>query len=132
MRKRRGPELTDAEILFRCCLDVSWERKMREVGDAAIEVSLYKGKIVMSIPHVSEQAKKYQEATGRTLAGTAWLDDKSIDQLISMLRDAKKTYKKHLGAARVAAACDDCTYKVCAKHKHIFRGWKRGKRGIVA
>jgi len=128
---KRKVKLSDEQVLFGRYLNVEWRKIMRGVGDSAINLHLYKGKICVDIPYESKRASDYRKATGMTLAGTAWLDDKQIDNLISHLRVAKKIYRKHLAAVRRTVDCKDCKFAVCAKHRGVFHGWKRGKRGLL-
>lgn len=111
-------------------LDVDWERTFKpKYSDSGVELSFYKGRVLVTVPYGTERAKALQEQTGFVVAGTAWLDDEAIDRLVKLLREGKRVFKTHQRDIAKVAACAACRSRfgaVCDKHRSLFK--KYGKK----
>jgi hypothetical protein len=111
-------------------LDVDWNRTFKpKWSDSAVELTFYKGKVLVSVPYGTARAKALQEQTGFVVAGSAWLHAKDIDGLIKLLREGRRVYMQHQRDALKVANCDDCRKifgGVCDRHRPLFK--KYGKK----
>lgn len=111
-------------------LDVDWNRTYKsKYSDSPVELTFYKGKVLLSVPQATDRAKALQEHAGLVLAGTAWLHVEDIDGLIKLLREGRRVYLKHQSDALKVANCEACREifgAVCDKHRPLFK--KYGKK----
>jgi hypothetical protein len=101
--------------------DMHYAREIhRDINGAKIQLQDYKGHILLCVePLKPTKTEMLAQRAGVTVGDDAWLDGDSLDALITMLREAKRTWLKHYRwMQRVAKckACKDVFMGMCKKH----------------
>lgn len=128
------PTRTDDDIGI--YLDVDWERTyVSRWLDARVELALYKGRVILSVESDAARAKALATHAGIVVGGRAWMRITDIDEVIKLLRAARRVLKMHQSDIRQVAACRDCRSifaGVCARHRRLFKKYKKPKqsRGV--
>jgi hypothetical protein len=112
-------------------LDTAFERTISGLNDAAIELAMYKGYVVLSVKEDSERARAIAKHIRVEVGGQAWLAGRDFDRVIAALREARAMWRQHQVDVRRIAACAACRKlfaAVCDKHRPLFDKYRRPTR----
>jgi hypothetical protein len=90
---------------YRYASDVEFERTYhRKYLQGQVELGYYKGAILLTVRNVITEKGEHIVGLDR---GSAWLRGKDFDELIAMLQDARRAWKKAHKRTLVLAARED-------------------------
>jgi hypothetical protein len=113
-------------------LDVEWTRRYRSKWlQASVDLTMYKGRILLSVAEESDRATALAKHAGVTIGGDAWMNVSDIDAIGGLLREARRVLRQHQADVRKVAACKECSRifaGVCKRHRALFKKYRRPKR----
>lgn len=86
-----------------------------------IELQAYKGHVLLSVEPKPNEDTKAAARLGLRLGASAWLDGNEFDELITLLREAKRVWLAEHRMRMAIARCRNCpTGSLCVRHRNAI------------